>query len=87
MAILSAITLYPIKSCAGMALRTATLKRAGLTVGPVSDREWMVVDAAGYFLTQREHPRMALMGPARTRWTCCAATAPSLNWTARSASA
>jgi uncharacterized protein YcbX len=63
MAMLSAITLYPIKSCAGMPVRTATLTRAGLTVGAVSDREWMVVDAAGHFLTQREHPRMALIVP------------------------
>lgn len=63
MAILSAITLYPIKSCAGIALHTATLTRAGLTAGPVSDREWMLVDAEGHFLTQRAHPRMALIVP------------------------
>jgi uncharacterized protein YcbX len=28
-----------------------------------SDREWMVVDANGEFLTQREHPKMALIKP------------------------
>ncbi len=63
MAILSEITLYPIKSCAGILLRAATLTRAGLTVGPISDREWMLVDPDGHFLTQREHPRMALIVP------------------------
>jgi uncharacterized protein YcbX len=66
MAILSEITLYPIKSCAGIALRAATLTRAGLTVGSISDREWMLVDPAGLFLSQREHPRMALIAPQLT---------------------
>jgi len=63
MATLSEITLYPIKSCAGIALREATLTRAGLMTEQIYDREWMVVDAAGTFLTQREHPRMALIVP------------------------
>lgn len=63
MAILSEITLYPIKSCAGISLREATLTRAGLMTEQIYDREWMVVDAAGNALTQREHPRMALISP------------------------
>lgn len=63
MATLSEILLYPIKSCAGIALRAATLTRAGLMTGRIYDREWMLVDAAGNFLTQREHPRMALIVP------------------------
>ena len=63
MAILSEIVLYPIKSCAGISVRSATLTRAGLTVGPISDREWMLVDPEGLFLSQREHPRMALIVP------------------------
>lgn len=63
MATLSAIHLYPIKSCAGIALRCATLTRHGVMSGAVRDREWMVVDANGQFLTQREHPRMALIVP------------------------
>jgi uncharacterized protein len=60
---LSAITLYPIKSCAGIELRHATLTRSGLMTEQIYDREWMVVDAAGQFLTQREHPRMAQIVP------------------------
>lgn len=63
MAILSEITLYPIKSCGGIALRAATLTRAGLMSEQIYDREWMVVDAAGMCLTQREHPKMALIAP------------------------
>ncbi|TWI60801.1 hypothetical protein IP91_04996 [Pseudoduganella lurida] len=63
MAILSDITLYPIKSCAGIALREATLTRAGLMTEGIYDREWMVVDADGNYLTQREHPKLALVTP------------------------
>lgn len=63
MAILSEIILYPIKSCGGMSVREATLTTAGLSVDAVYDREWMVVTDDGQFLTQREHPRMALISP------------------------
>lgn len=60
---LSALYLYPIKSCAGIALREATLTGAGLMSEHIYDREWMVVDAHGEFLTQREYPQMALIRP------------------------
>jgi len=63
MPILSELNLYPIKSCAGIALREATLTAAGLMSEHIYDREWMVVDAEGVFMTQREHPRMALITP------------------------
>lgn len=63
MAILSELILYPIKSCAGMSVREATLTSAGLSVDAVYDREWMVVGEDGQFLTQREYPRMALITP------------------------
>ena len=63
MAILSELILYPVKSCAGMSVREATLTSAGLSVDAVYDREWMVVDEQGQCLTQREHPRMALIAP------------------------
>jgi len=60
---LSAITLYPIKSCAGLSLQEATLTSLGLMTEQIYDREWMVVDVNGACLTQREHPRMALIQP------------------------
>jgi uncharacterized protein YcbX len=44
-------------------VRQATLTTAGLSVDNVYDREWMVVDEQGQFLTQREHPRLALVAP------------------------
>ncbi|MDO8177951.1 MAG: MOSC N-terminal beta barrel domain-containing protein [Undibacterium sp.] len=61
---ITALTLYPVKSCAGMALQEAMVTDAGLSHGPVCDREWMLVDSDGQFLTQREHPKMALIRPS-----------------------
>ena len=60
---LSQLLLYPIKSCAGMAVQDATLLESGLAAHGVHDREWMLVTESGQFLTQREYPRMALIRP------------------------
>lgn len=49
--------LYPIKSCAAVALDECRVLATGLA----HDREWMVVDAQGEMLTQRTQPRMALV--------------------------
>lgn len=48
---------YPVKSCAGVELTEAVLTETGLDL----DRAWMVVDAQGEFVSQRELPRMALV--------------------------
>ena len=50
---------YPVKSCAGVEVREAVVTETGLDL----DRAWMVVDAEGAFVTQRELPRMALVKP------------------------
>jgi uncharacterized protein YcbX len=63
MAILTQLLLYPIKSCAGMAVASATLLESGLMADGVHDREWMLVTEEGQFLTQREFPCMALITP------------------------
>ena len=63
MPILTELHFYPIKSCAGIALREATLTPAGLMSEQIYDREWMVVDLHGNFLSQREFPAMALIVP------------------------
>ncbi|MDB5762972.1 MAG: hypothetical protein JWQ21_1967 [Herminiimonas sp.] len=63
MPILAALNLYPIKSCAGIALHEAVVTATGLMSRRIYDREWMVVDAHGRFLTQREHPEMATIAP------------------------
>ena len=61
---ITTLTLYPIKSCAGIALQAATVTAAGLSHLHAHDREWMVVDSDGQFLSQRSHPAMALIAPA-----------------------
>ncbi|MFZ2738575.1 MAG: MOSC N-terminal beta barrel domain-containing protein [Burkholderiaceae bacterium] len=58
-AIVSRLFVYPVKSCAGVEVREAQLTLSGLDL----DRAWMVVDAQGKFVTQREHPRLALVKP------------------------
>jgi len=63
MAILSQLILYPIKSCAGMAVTEAAAGISGLSAQGVHDREWMLVTSDGQFLTQREYPRMATIVP------------------------
>ncbi|OWW19789.1 MOSC domain-containing protein [Noviherbaspirillum denitrificans] len=60
---LTELNLYPVKSCAGISLREAVLTPAGLMVEQIYDREWMVVDAKGEFMTQRDFPKMALITP------------------------
>jgi uncharacterized protein YcbX len=60
---LSDIIFYPVKSCGAIRLAEAVLTDSGLAAQGVHDREWMLVDAAGRFLTQREYPRMALIAP------------------------
>jgi len=77
MAILTHLLLYPIKSCAGIAVRSAVVNESGLCALGVHDREWMLVTEDGQFLTQREHPRMALITPTLTA-TTLAVRAPGL---------
>ena len=50
---------YPVKSCAGVELNEAVLTETGLDL----DRAWMVVDADGVFVSQREQARLALVKP------------------------
>lgn len=60
---LSDLVIYPIKSCGGISVREATITPAGLMTDYIYDREWMVIDEDGDFLTQREYPRMAQIVP------------------------
>jgi uncharacterized protein YcbX len=51
--------IYPIKSCAGVEVPDWSISRFGF----LHDREFLVVDEYGSFLTQRTHPRLALIQP------------------------
>lgn len=59
-ACLAALRIYPVKSCRGIELSQAAVGVTGLA----HDREWMIVDANGRFITQREHPEMACIATA-----------------------
>ncbi len=54
---LSDLYVYPIKSLGGYAVESAKVAERGLDL----DRRWMLVDENNRFLTQRNHPRMALL--------------------------
>lgn len=55
------LNLFPVKGCRGIALKEATLSATGLEVDGIGDREWVVVDDEGEFVSQREYPTMALI--------------------------
>jgi hypothetical protein len=54
---LSGLFIHPVKSAAGIACDAARLGPHGLE----HDREWMIVDGGGRFVTQREEARLALL--------------------------
>jgi uncharacterized protein YcbX len=55
--VLQEIYLYPIKSLGGIAVQEAQVEERGFKY----DRRWMLVDQSGEFLTQRQHPQLALL--------------------------
>lgn len=59
MLILSEIWVYPVKSLGGISIQEARVTDRGLEL----DRRWLLVDDDGRFLSQREHPQLALFMP------------------------
>lgn len=51
--------MYPIKSCKGIALERASLDARGLQ----GDRSFMITKPDGFFMTQRQFPKMAQIQP------------------------
>jgi uncharacterized protein YcbX len=56
---LSEIWVYPVKSLGGIQLQESKVTDRGLEL----DRRWLLVDDDGRFLSQREHPELALFKP------------------------
>ena len=50
---------YPIKSCGALSHEEIAVTELGLE----HDRQWMLVDDNGLFISQRKHPKMALIQP------------------------
>jgi len=72
-AAITGIFTYPVKSCRGIAHERAQLAPTGFE----SDRHWMLVRPNGRFVTQRELPRLALVGTQLTPISL-ALTAPGM---------
>ena len=60
--VISQMFIYPVKSCAGIEISESPLSHTGLA----HDREWMIVDQDGQFLTQRQIPHMVWITPRLT---------------------
>lgn len=56
---LSNLTYYPIKACRGFDVNESNVERMGLE----NDRRLMLITLENKFLTQREHPKLALVTP------------------------
>jgi uncharacterized protein YcbX len=52
---LASVHIYPLKGCRAVDLDEAVVEPWGLA----GDRRWLLVDADGQFITQREHPELA----------------------------
>lgn len=59
---ITALNIYPVKSCRGIALTQARITETGFA----HDREWLVVTPEYRFLTQRERPQLAQIETAIT---------------------
>ena len=57
--IISELAIYPVKSMKQVPLDKATIDMGGLK----NDRRWMVVDADGRMITQRQQSRLSLIQP------------------------
>jgi uncharacterized protein len=60
LATVTALNIYPVKSCGGIPLQRARLTATGFA----HDRQWLIVRPNGRFVTQREVPHLALIRPA-----------------------
>jgi uncharacterized protein YcbX len=60
MLLISELNIYPVKSLGGFSVHSSLVTSRGLQY----DRRWMLVDEDNKFLTQREHPQMALLKTA-----------------------
>jgi uncharacterized protein len=55
MAQISQLNIYPVKACRGISVPSVRVLWHGFEY----DRQWMIVDQHGEFLTQREYPQLA----------------------------
>ncbi len=75
---IAALNVYPVKSCRGFGLSDVRVAARGFVAatpsGEAGDREWMIVDHDGRFVTQRDNPRLALIRTSVSDGTMILAT-------------
>lgn len=54
---LSALNIYPVKSCKGISLQSVEVG----SKGPLMDRRWMIIDQENRFMTLRSTPQLCLI--------------------------
>jgi len=59
MVLVESLFIYPLKSGRAIPMARVSIDATGFKW----DRYWMAVDAAGHFITQRTHPKLALVVP------------------------
>ena len=59
LATVTSLFIYPVKSARGIALQSARISPTGF----LWDRQWMVIDDRGTFLSQRTHPQLTQIVP------------------------
>lgn len=65
--VIAQMFIYPVKSCGGVSVEHAQLVATGLA----HDRDWMIVDQDGLFLTQRQVPHLCWITPQIGTDTLC----------------
>lgn len=55
--VVTKLTIYPVKGCQAVHVDTMEI----VNTGPRYDRQWMVVGADGKFISQRSHPKLAVI--------------------------
>lgn len=75
--IISSLAIYPVKSMRQVEIESATIDMGGLK----DDRRWMVVDATGAMVTQRQQSRLCLIQPELVADGLClrTSTMPDIN--------
>ena len=53
----TSLSIYPVKGCQAIQLDRMDI----VNTGPLYDRQWMIVDASGKFISQRTHPKLAVI--------------------------
>lgn len=61
---IAALHVYPLKGARPLNVTRADVVIEGLATAGVGDRQWMAVDDAGCFISQRSHARLALIDTA-----------------------